>query len=65
MTYVYSYVCLLSLTQSEECNRMYSESGCLALTNLNWIFRDAYLTCISANESCSDVTFVRLNTFGM
>ena len=30
-------------------------AGCLALNNLNWLFRDAYLTCISETENCRDV----------
>ena len=47
------------LSQNDKCN---FGPGCLGLTNLNWLFRDAYLTCISETESCRDVRNTRILT---
>jgi hypothetical protein len=49
----------LSLPPNDKCN---FGPGCLGLTNLNWLFRDAYLTCISETESCRDVRNTRILT---
>ena len=59
-SHAYSSLCILYL-QSEECSS-WNWGVCLTLTNLDWFFKDAYITCISANDSCSDVTFTQLLT---
>ena len=51
-------------SQSDGCSTLFSSSGCLTLTNVGWFFREAYLTCITDNGSCSDINFVHAQTFG-
>ena len=65
LTYVCTYVPVYTLvttsstcTSSQDCS--ISDSGCLALTNLDWTFEDVYLTCIATNDSCTDVTFTSI-----
>jgi hypothetical protein len=57
----------LSLPDLDGCSGLFSiigAGGCLALTNVGWIFREAYLTCYSTNGTCSDISFTRTQTFG-
>jgi hypothetical protein len=57
----------LSLPTKEECNSAFPTplpAGCLGLTNINWYFKDAYLTCISENDTCRDVSFSAIFKFG-
>ena len=51
-------------SQPTRCQGLHSGDGCLAITNAGWVFREAYLTCYSHNDTCSDVSFSRTNTFG-
>ncbi|CAI8030934.1 hypothetical protein GBAR_LOCUS17558, partial [Geodia barretti] len=48
----------LTLPTATECG--FSEPACLGLRNINWVFKDAYLTCIVETDNCRDVSFVRL-----
>ena len=52
-----SFIIIIILSQNDEC---IFGPGCLGLTNLNWLFRDAYLTCISETENCRDVSNARI-----
>ena len=37
--------------------------GCLGLTNIQYIFKDAYFTSIIKTDTCSEVTFKRSLNF--
>ena len=47
----------------QDCDYV-SEVGCLGLTNLDWFFESAYLTCTAHTDTCYQKMFTRLFTRG-
>jgi hypothetical protein len=49
------------LSFPEEC-APFGGVGCLGLSNLDWFFQEAYLTCIVTTDTCSEKSFTQLLT---
>ena len=43
--------------QDELCKDGFYDSACLGLINMDWVFKNAYLTSIVQTETCTEVTF--------
>ncbi|CAI8041698.1 Vascular endothelial growth factor receptor 3 [Geodia barretti] len=50
----------ITLPTTNECGSW--GAGCLGLVNLNWFMKDAYFTCISKTDNCSNVNFTQIVT---
>lgn len=55
---------ILSVCCVQDCQH-FGVVGCLGLTNLDWFFQEAYMTCIVTTDTCSDKSFTQLLTQGM
>ena len=45
------------MLQDELCEDGFYDSGCLGLINMDFLFKNAYLTSIVQTDTCSEVTF--------